>query len=147
MHELHRDEDLRAVLVSARTVAVLGAHVQRRKPAHYVPAYLHGQGYRIVPVNPRFEGRTLWGETVRANLADVDEPVDVVDVFRRSEHLSGHVDEILAMRARPDVVWFQQGIRDDAAAARLLDAGIDVVQDACMLAMHKRLGLEAPGPA
>jgi hypothetical protein len=133
--------EVRAILASARVVAVLGAHFEPYRPAFYVPDYLHAQGARILPVNPGLTGRTLWGEPVRASLAEVPGPVDVVDVFRRPELLPGHVDEILAMSPLPRVVWLQSGIRNDAVARTLIDAGIDVVQDRCMLADHRAMGL------
>jgi len=142
---LESEEALRNVLQTARTVAVLGAHPEPRKAAHYVPRYLHEHGYRIVPVNPVYTDRVLFGETPRAALTDLDEQIDVVDVFRRAEHLPAHVGEILAMRPRPKVVWLQQGIRHDEVARELAEAGIDVVQDACMLALHRKLGIGRPG--
>ncbi len=146
MRELTTQEDIRRVLTEARTVAVLGAHSAPAKPAHYVPDYLHGQGYRILPVNPVFAGQTLWGETVRTTLAELGEPVDVVDVFRRGELVPAHVPDILAMEPRPKVVWLQLGIRNDAAAAELVDAGIEVVQDRCTLADHRCFGLGPVAP-
>jgi len=142
---LESEEALRNVLQTARTVAVLGAHPEPRKAGHYVPLYLHEHGYRIVPVNPVYTDRVLFGETPRAALTDLDEQIDVVDVFRRAEHLPAHVGEILAMRPRPKVVWLQQGIRHDEVARELAEAGIDVVQDACMLALHRKLGIGRPG--
>ncbi len=141
MRELTPQEEIRRVLAEARTVAVLGAHRVASKPAHYVPDYLYGQGYRILPVNPVFAGQTLWGETVRQTLAELGEPVDVVDVFRRSELLATHVADILAMAPRPRLVWLQLGIRNDAIAGELMAAGIEVIQDRCMLADHRRFGL------
>lgn len=139
--ELTAEDDVRRVLAEARTVAVLGAHVEPHKPAHYVPEYLHAQGYRILPVNPVFAGRELWGEPVRRTLAELREPVDVVDVFRLSERVPMHVGDILAMTPRPKVVWLQLGIRNDGAARDLLEAGVAVVQDRCTLADHRRFGL------
>ena len=143
MNDLDPTHDPARILRSARTVAVLGAHDRPDRPAHYVPDYLERQGYRILPVNPDLAHATLWGRSPTATLAELDEPVDVVVVFRRSERIPGHVDDILAMRPRPEVVWLQQGIRDDAAAARLEAEGIVVVQDACMLKEHRRAGLDA----
>lgn len=125
-----------------RRVAVLGASVHRDKPAHYVPRYLDGAGYEIFPVNPTHAGAELFGRTVVAALSGLDgtdPPVEVVDVFRRPEHLPDHLPEILAMDPRPRLVWFQQGIRHDEVARELSDAGIDVIQDRCMLADHQRL--------
>lgn len=141
MRELTSQDDVRRVLEASRTVAVLGAHVNPAKPAHYVPQYLHDQGYRILPVNPVYAGHTLWGEPVVDALPDLDEPVDVVDVFRRAEHLPAHVPNILAMDPLPKVVWLQLGIRNDAVARELVDAGIEVIQDRCMLADHRNMGL------
>lgn len=133
--------DVADVLRRARTIAVLGAHHEPSKPAFYVPDYLHRQGYRIVPVNPLFAGRELWGERVRARLDEIREPVDLVDVFRRSEALPPHLEEILAMDPRPALVWLQLGITNDAFAKDLQAAGIEVVQDRCTLADHRRLGI------
>jgi hypothetical protein len=132
---------IRAVLQRARVVAVLGAHTDVSRAAWYVPDYLHQQGARILPVNPALAGQTLWGEPARASLTELTEPVDVVDVFRRAEALPGHLAELLAMRPLPKVVWFQLGIRENTVAAALSAAGIDVVQDRCMLADHRRMGL------
>jgi hypothetical protein len=138
-HLIDDDEGLRRVLQDTRTVAVLGAKSGRSEPAHYVPAYLQQRGYRIVPVNPMLAGQTILGETVLASLAALTEPVDLVDVFRRPEFLPGHAREILALPWRPRTVWFQLGIRHDGAAAELAAAGIDVVQDRCMMPEHRRL--------
>ncbi|MCB9567296.1 MAG: CoA-binding protein [Myxococcales bacterium] len=132
-------ERLRAILAGSPTIAVLGAHDEPARAAFYVPDYLHDHGYRILPINPTLVGRRLWGEPVVASLAEVPGPVDLVDVFRRSEWLMDHVPEILAMRPHPKVVWFQLGVRSPAAAAALRAAGIEVVEDRCTLADHRRL--------
>jgi len=137
--------DTRRILEHARTVAVLGAHWEESRPGFYVPDYLHAQGYRILPVNPQAHGRTLFGNAVVDRLDEIAEPVDIVDVFRRSELLAQHEQEILAMKPLPKVVWFQLGIRDDALAQRLRTAGIEVIQDRCTLAEHRRLGLGPVG--
>ncbi|MBW7916889.1 MAG: CoA-binding protein [Trueperaceae bacterium] len=133
------DADLRRILEESRVVAVLGASTKDEKPAHFVPAYLMRHGYRILPVNPAATGAELFGSAVRATLAELDTPVDVVDVFRRPADIPAHLPDLLAMRPLPKVVWFQQGIRNDAAAATLAAAGIEVVQDRCMLEEHERL--------
>ncbi len=133
--------DVAGILSESRTIAVLGAHDEEWRPAFYVPQYLHEQGYRVIAVNPLLAGRTLWDEPVRARLADIGEPVDMVDVFRRAELLPDHLPDLLAMRPAPRFVWFQQGIRNDAVARRLTEAGIVVVQDRCTMADHRRLGL------
>ncbi len=137
--------EVRWVLEECRTIAVLGAHVEPSKPACYVPDYLAGQGYRPLPVNPVFLGRQAWGAPFVATLAHLaPQRIEVVEIFRRSEHLPAHLADLLALHPRPRVVWFQLGIRHDAVARQLLDAGIDVVQDRCMLADHQALGLGRP---
>jgi len=138
------DAQLREILTSSPTIAVLGIHQEPEKAAFYVPEYLHDEGYRIIGVNPQFAGATLFGHTVLSKLSDIREPVDLVDVFRRSEAVSEHVEDILAMKPRPKVVWLQLGIRNDEAAAILEAAGILVVQNRCTLADHQRLGLGPP---
>jgi len=138
------DVRLREILTTSPTIAVLGLHREPEKAAYYVPEYLHGEGYRIIGVNPELRGTELLGEPVRATLAEIAEPVDVVDVFRRAAHLPGHVEDILAMAPRPRVVWFQLGVKNDDVAHILEAAGITVIQNRCMLADHQRLGLGAP---
>jgi predicted CoA-binding protein len=140
------DESLRRILREARTIAVLGAKTEPYAPAHFVPAYLLERGYRILPVNPRLAGRAVFGVPAVGTLAELGEPVDVVEVFRRPEYLPGHAEEILALSRRPAVVWFQLGIRHDGAAERLARAGVRVVQDRCMMPEHRRL-LGLPGAA
>jgi len=147
MAEIRSHEDLVRILTDSHVVAVLGAHPDPKKPAHFVPAYLHQQGYAIVPVNPIYPEAELWGSKPTATLAELRRPIDVVDVFRRSEYLSDHLPDILDMDPLPKVVWFQQGVRNDDVAERLVEAGIDVVQDACMLALHKKFGLGRTQPA
>ena len=138
------DARLREILATSPTIAVLGIHHEPEKAAFYVPEYLHDEGYRIIGVNPRFAEQTLFGEPVRATLAEIAEPIDLVDVFRRAELIPRHVEDILAMKPRPKVVWFQLGIKNDDAAKILEAAGITVVQNRCTLADHQRLGLGAP---
>ena len=122
-----------------RTIAVIGLSANPDKPSNYVPTYMQQHGYRILPVNPVVAGRELHGARTVAHLADLGEPVDVVEIFRRPEYLPAHAGEILALPWRPAAVWFQLGIRNDAAAERLARAGIRVVQDRCMMPEHRRL--------
>ncbi|HEY4058774.1 MAG TPA: CoA-binding protein [Kofleriaceae bacterium] len=138
------DAKVREILTGSPNIAVLGINDEPEKAAYYVPEYLHGEGYRIVGVNPKLAGKTMFDTPVRATLAEIAEPIDVVDVFRRAELIPQHVEDILAMKPRPKVVWFQLGIRNDDAAHVLEAAGITVVQNRCMLADHQRLGLGAP---
>jgi predicted CoA-binding protein len=139
-----QDDRLREILTTSPTIAVLGVHREPEKAAFYVPEYLHDEGYRIIGVNPQFRGDELFGEPVRETLAEIAEPVDLVDVFRRAELIPQHVEDILAMKPRPKVVWFQLGIRNDDVAHILEAAGITVIQNRCTLADHQRLGLGAP---
>jgi len=141
------DAQIREILVSSPTIAVVGIHTEPEKAAFYVPEYLHDEGYRIFGVNPRFAGEQLFGERVRAQLRDLAEPVDLVDVFRASRAVLDHVDDILAMSPLPKVVWLQLGIKNEEAATRLEAAGIAVVQNRCTLADHQRLGLGPPRSA
>ena len=140
------DAGLTRILREVRTIAVLGAKGEAGEPAFYVPSYLKARGYRIFPVNPTRMGERILGEPVAATLADLPEPVDAIEVFRRPELLPGHASEILRLPWKPAVVWFQLGIRHDAAAADLARAGIRVVQDRCMMPEHRRL-LGAQGAA
>ncbi|MDC0721819.1 CoA-binding protein [Nannocystis bainbridge] len=136
------DSELAEILARARTIAVLGAHTDPNKPACYVPDYLHAAGYTVLPVNPVFAGRRMWGSTFVAALTDLSlapGQLDMVDVFRRPEYLQGHLPEILAVK--PRVVWLQLGIRHAEFARTLREADIEVVEDRCALAEHRRLGL------
>lgn len=141
MPELRDLNAIRSLLESARVIAVLGAHSDASRPANYVPQYLSEQGYRVLPVNPQLAGRELFGAVVKSSLTELDEPVDIVDVFRRSEALPAHLDEILAMKPRPRAVWLQLGITNDVFAEQLVREGLDVVQNRCTLADHRRFGL------
>ena len=138
-HLVTDDAGLAEILREAKTVAVVGAKVGEHEPAWYVPAYLVAHGYRIRPVNPKLAGREVHGARTMATVAELAEPVDVIEIFRRSEHLPGHAGEILALPWRPRAVWFQLGIRNDQAAERLARAGMRVVQDRCMMPDHRRL--------
>ena len=138
-HLVDDDEGLRQILKSGRTIAVLGAKQHPSEPAYYVPAYLAARGYRVLPVNPTLAGQTVLGTPIVGTLADLDTPADVIDVFRRPEFLPGHAREILGLPWKPQAVWFQLGIRNDAAAQMLARAGIRVVQDRCMMPEHRRL--------
>jgi predicted CoA-binding protein len=131
------DTWLKAHLEKARTIAVLGAHKDPSRPAHYVPRYLFERGYRVLPVNPRFAGEELFGEKVVASLLDLQEPVDILDVFRPGEALMAHLQEILILG--PGLVWLQSGIRHPEFEKALEEAGIPVVADRCLMVEHRRL--------
>ena len=131
--------EIQALLERARRIAVLGIKLEPMQPAHYVPAYAQRAGYEIVPVPVYYPDATeILGQPVYRRVADVPGPVDIVNVFRRPADVPPHVDDILAKR--PGAVWLQLGIRHDAAARRLTDAGIDVVQDRCLMVDLRRIG-------
>ncbi|MFB6117676.1 CoA-binding protein [Halosegnis sp.] len=129
------DDELRDVL-AADTIAVVGCSTTPGKAAHGVPKYLQEHGYRIIPVNPTAD--EVLGERAYDSLADVQESVDLVDVFRPSEEVSGIVDEVLK-RDDVDTVWLQLNIRDDAAGERVEASGRQFVQDKCLKVEHERL--------
>lgn len=129
------DDDRREILRN-ETIAVVGCSTTPGKAAHDIPAYMQEQGYRIVPVNP-FADEIL-GRAASDSLADVDEEIDIVDVFRPSDEVSDIVDEAIA-RDDVAVVWTQLGVQDDDAAQRAEDAGLQVVQDTCLKVEHGRL--------
>lgn len=128
-------DEIRRFLDSPSRVAVIG--MKREGAARSVPEYLAERGFEVLPVNPKYD--KLAGREAVDRVDEIDEPVEIVDIFRRSEVLPGHVDEILAMESPPDLVWFQLGIRNDGAAQRLVDAGISVVQDRCIKVQHAHL--------
>lgn len=123
-------------ILAAETIAVVGCSSTPGKAAHYVPNYLLEHGYDVIPVNPYAE--EIFGRRAYDALSDVDRDIDVVCIFRPSEEVDGIVDEALA-REDVDVIWAQQGIHDDEAAARAEEAGRTVVQDRCMKVDHRRL--------
>jgi predicted CoA-binding protein len=136
------DDDLiRDILGTRRTIAVVGFSANPSRPSHGVARYLQTKGHRVVPVNPGLAGQTFFGEKVRASLAEIGEPVEVVDVFRRSEEVAGLVDQVLALSPLPHAIWTQLDVRDDAAAERARAAGIRIVQDRCPAIEIPRLGL------
>ena len=138
-HESYPDEYLHGILESVRTIAVVGASPTSERPSHRVMAYLQGRGYRAIPVNPNAVDDAINGERVYASLAEVPEPIDMVDVFRRSEAAGGVVDDAIAIGAK--VVWMQLGVRDDAAAVRAKKAGLRVVMNRCPAIEIPRLRL------
>ncbi len=123
------DDDIATLLRRVKTIALIGASAKPQRPSHEVMEYLQGRGYRVIPVNPGLAGKMLLGETVRENLAAIPEPVDMVDIFRRSEAVGGIVDQAIAIGAKS--VWMQLGVRDEEAAAKARAAGLTVVMNRC----------------
>ncbi len=143
-HAHYSDAYLRDILTSARTIAVVGASPRRERPSHRVMAYLQRHGYRAIPVNPNVAnpnaaGEAILGERCYAALADITEPIDMVDIFRRSELAGVAVDAAIAIGAK--IVWMQLGVRDEEAAARAEAAGLRVVMNRCPAIEIPRLTL------
>jgi predicted CoA-binding protein len=137
---LESDRDLAALLSGVRRIAVLGikTEAQAGQPAFYVADYLVKAGLEVVPVPVYYPDVTrILGQPAHRKLTDIPGSIDLVDVFRRPQDLGGHLEDILA--ARPRAVWLQLGIRDDRFAHTLAQAGIDVVQDRCLMVEHRRL--------
>jgi len=138
-HDSYPGPYLHDILTSVRTIAVVGASPRRERPSHRVMAYLQRRGYRTIPVNPNAAGSTINGETVYARLPEVPEPIDMVDVFRRTEMAGVVVDEAIVVGAK--IVWMQLGVRDGDAAARAEAHGLKVVMNRCPAIEIPRLGL------
>jgi len=137
-------DGIRGILTISRTIAVLGikTEAQAKQPAYCVPEYLQSAGYEIVPVPVYFPETTeILGHMVYRKLVDIPGEVDLVNVFRRPEDIAQHLDDILAKK--PRAVWFQLGIRNDDAARTLAQAGIQVVQDRCIMVDHRALMRES----
>jgi predicted CoA-binding protein len=133
------EQGIAEIIRNSRRVAVLGmkTEAQSGQPAFYVPEYLHRAGVDVVPVPVYYpEVTEILGKKVYRNLADIPGEIDLVDVFRRSQDVPPHLDDILA--AKPRAVWMQSGIRHEEAARRLAEAGIKVVQDRCLMVEHRR---------
>jgi predicted CoA-binding protein len=130
---------IREVIAKSRRIAVLGMKTEKQnfQPAFYVPEYLARAGYDVIPVPVYYpEVTDILGRRVYRRLMDVPGEIDLVDVFRRSQDIDQHIDDMLAKK--PAAVWFQSGIRNDAAAEKLARAGIKVEQDRCLMVEHRR---------
>ena len=142
MMEASEREQLLRIYAETRTIAVVGASADESKAAHQVPRYLQSQGYRILPVNPR--GGELFGEPVFSSLAEIDVPVDVVEVFRPAQEAPEIARQAIAIGAK--VLWLQMGIVSEEARRVAEAAGLVVVMNRCMGATHELLDLGPPGP-
>jgi predicted CoA-binding protein len=136
---LTRDEDIKALLERTRTIALVGASDRPDRPSNRVMAVLQRHGYRVLPVNPQITGEHLHGEFVWRDLAQIGEPIDMVDIFRRPQAAGEAVDEAIAAGAK--AVWMQLGVINAEAAARAQAAGLQVVMDRCPAIEIPRLGV------
>jgi uncharacterized protein len=138
-HLVESPARIQQILENTRRIAVLGMKPDASQPAYYVPEYAAHAGYEVVPVPVYYPDLTeIMGKKVYRKLADIPGDIDLVDVFRRPKDIAQHVDDILGKK--PNTVWFQLGIRNDEAAERLAKAGIDVIQDHCLLVELRRIG-------
>ncbi|KAB1073807.1 CoA-binding protein [Methylobacterium soli] len=141
-HDRYPDAEIRALLRQTRTVALVGASANPARPSWIVLKYLIDRGYAVTPVNPGLAGQTLLGRAVVASLADLPEPVDMVEIFRNAEAAGPLVDEALALDPLPKVIWMQLGVRNDAAAARAEARGVTVIMNRCPKIEYGRLSGE-----
>jgi len=136
-HDFYTDDTLRAILGGVKTIAMVGASPHWNRPSFFAMKYLQGKGFRVIPVNPRAAGETILGETVYADLKDIPDRIDMVDIFRNSEAAGPITDEAIAIGAK--VVWMQIGVRNAEAAARAEAAGLKVVMNRCPKIEYSRL--------
>ena len=130
-HDAYTDDYIRSILSSVKVVAMVGASANEVRPSFFVLKYLLDRGYRVHPINPGLAGKEILGCRVYGSLAEVPEPIDMVDIFRNSEAAAAIVDEALALPVRPKVIWMQLSVRNDEAAARAGSAGLQVVMNRC----------------
>lgn len=133
------NEARRQLLEDAKTIAVVGLSNKPDRTSYMVSQAMQNVGYKIIPVNPVIAGETVLGEKVLASLSEIDQPVDIVDVFRRSEDMMPVAEDALKMQNKPKVFWMQQGIANEEAAKLVADQGIEVVQDMCIKVDHALL--------
>jgi predicted CoA-binding protein len=138
-HDSYNEDYIRGIFARVKTIALVGASPRPDRPSNRVMAFLQRQGFHVIPVNPHALGQTIHGAKVVGSLADIAEPIDMVDIFRRSEEVAPVVDEAIAKHAK--IIWMQLGVRDDRAAAKAEAAGLDVVMNRCPAIEMPRLGL------
>jgi predicted CoA-binding protein len=134
-------DQIRDILTTVKTIALVGASEKTSRPSHEVMEFLQGQGYRILPVNPRLAGKTLLGETVYADLHSLPEPVEMVDLFLAPERTDAIIDQAIDLNI--PVVWLQIGVINEQGADRAEAAGLKVVMDRCPKQEIPRLGIPA----
>ncbi|WP_209597823.1 CoA-binding protein [Ruegeria sp. HKCCSP351] len=135
----YSDQYLKAILQRTKTVAVVGVSMNPVRPSYYVARYLSLKGIKVIPVNPGHAGKDLFGQTVRGNLSEISEPVDMVDIFRRSEAVPPIVDEALDAFPSLGTIWMQIGVEHPEAAAKAQARGVDVVMNRCPKIEYQRL--------
>jgi uncharacterized protein len=141
-HDQYPDSYIRGILNTVKTIAMVGISPKDNRPSYFAFKYLLERGYRMIPVNPGQAGKEILGQKVYARLADIPEPVDMVDIFRASEHARPIVQEAIAMKKPPRVIWMQLSVRNDQAAALAEAAGMKVVMNRCPKIEYGRLSSE-----
>ena len=136
----YKDAELLHILDTVKTIAMVGASANWKRPSYFAMKYLQGKGYRVIPVNPREAGGTILKEECYADLKDIPEAIDMVDIFRASEAAGGIADQAVEVGAK--VVWMQLGVRHDEAAARAREAGLKVIMNRCPKIEYARLSGE-----
>ena len=141
-HDTYPDNYIRGILNSVKSIAMVGASPVNVRPSYFAFKYLAERGYDMIPVNPGHVGKSLLGKPFVASLADIECPIDMVDIFRNSSHIMPVVEEALRLSPLPKVIWMQLGARDDAAAAKAEAVGIKVVMNRCPKIEYGRLSSE-----
>jgi len=141
-HDSYDDDYIRGILNTVKTVAVVGVSANPSRPSYFVFKYLLERGYRMIPVNPGLAGEHLVGRPAYASLLDIPEPVDMVDLFRASQHVLPIVEQALQMQPRPRIIWMQLGVRNDQAAELAEANGLKVVMNRCPKIEYGRLSSE-----
>ena len=141
-HDSYPDSYIRGILNTVKTIAMVGISPKDNRPSYFAFKYLMERGYRMIPVNPGQAGHDILGQKVYARLADIPEPVDMVDIFRAPQFAPGIVQEALALKPRPGVIWMQLGVRNDEAARLAEENGLKVVMNRCPKIEYGRLSSE-----
>ncbi len=141
-HDSYPDSYIRGILNTVKSIAMVGISPKDNRPSYFAFKYLLGRGYRMIPVNPGQAGKEILGQKVYATLADIPEPVDMVDIFRAPQFALPVVQEAIALDPRPRVIWMQLTVRNDDAAKLAEDAGMKVVMDRCPKIEYGRLSSE-----
>jgi len=141
-HDSYPDSYIRGILNTVKTIAMVGFSPKENRPSYFAFKYLSERGYRVIPVNPGQAGKSVLGHRIYGALADIPEPVDMVDIFRASEHVLPVVKQALALTPKPQVIWMQLTIRNEEAAKLAEDAGLKVVMNRCPKIEYGRLSSE-----
>jgi predicted CoA-binding protein len=141
-HDTYNDAYIREILNGVKTIAMVGASPQNVRPSSFAFKYLAERGYDMIPVNPGQVGKSLVGKPFVASLRDIDRPIDMVDIFRNSDHVMPVLEDVLTLSPLPKVLWLQLGVRNDEAAAKAEAAGIKVVMNRCPKIEYGRLSSE-----